>query len=333
MTRTRRGVAARCALAFALFYGTVAVPSATSAARVGQRATAERNDYANAGFMTPLGSGLERFYHGDFKEAQNQFARALAVIPDNTLAMSFLDAAASHRDGALDVVTSGAEDGVAATPTDYIAHVRLGFAYLFQASTGRERTQDAREEFNAALRLAPAAAAPRVGLGIMRANERSSNRAKTELLAALKFDPNDVLAREYLGALYQTDLHDPQRGLAYMIDVPNLVPQYADIQFHIGSVLSDLHEPDAAVAYLKRSIAIDVDHVGEAGQHGYTLLARIYIGERRLDDATKALDLAVASDVDTIYAKTLLAKIRGGDYGAFPAPSTSASPSASARRK
>ena len=275
--------------------------------------------------MTPFALGLNHFYRRDFAAAQADFAAALTAVPDNTLAISFLDACAAHRDGALEMLTNGAEDTASAAPKNYVAHVRLGFAYLFEGITGRERTQDARDEFNAAVALDPRAAAARVGLGIMRANERSSNRAKTEFLAALRADPSDVLAREYLGQLYQTDLHDPARGLAYMIDVPNLVPQYADIAFHIGSVLWDLHQPDAAIAYLKRGLDLDVGHVGEAGQHGYTLLALIYLDEHRPDDATKALDAAVASDVDTIYAKTLLVKIRAGDYGATPAPAATAS--------
>ena len=286
---------------------------------------AARNDYANPRFFAALGSGLNHFYRREFAPAQTDFAAALEAVPDNTLALSFLDAAASHRDGALEALTNAAEDAVSAAPKDYVAHVRLGFAYLFETVAGRDRAQDARDELNAAVALAPGAAAARVGLGIMRANERSSNRAKSELLAALRADPNNVLAREYLGQLYQSDLHDPARGLAYMIDVPNLVPQYADIAFHIGSVLSDLRQSDAAIGYLKRGLELDVGHVGEAGQHGYTLLARIYLGQRRPGDATKVLDAAVASDVDTIYAETLLAKIHAGDYGASPVPSATAS--------
>jgi tetratricopeptide (TPR) repeat protein len=109
-------------------------------------------------------------------------------------------------------------------------------------------------------------------------------------------------------------------GLRYMIDVPNLVPGYADILFHIGSILSDLKEPAAALGYLQRGIALDSGHVGEAGQHGYTLIARIYIDQKKLPDAEKILDVAIADDVDTIYAKTLLAKIKNGDYAASPAP-------------
>jgi Tfp pilus assembly protein PilF len=148
----------------------------------------------------------------------------------------------------------------------------------------------------------------------LRFNERSANRAKTELLTALRADPNNVLAREYLGQLYQTDLRDPQRGLEYVIEVPNLVPNYADIQFHIGSLLSDLGQPDAAITYLRKGIALDANRVGEAGQHGYTLIARIYISQHKLKEATAVLNDAIAADVDTIYAKTLLAKIKNGDY-------------------
>jgi hypothetical protein len=43
-----------------------------------------------------------------------------------------------------------------------------------------------------------------------------------------------------------------------------------------------------------------------------------------LPEAKRELDAAVAADVDTIYAHTLLAKIADGDYGA-PSPAPSAS--------
>jgi tetratricopeptide (TPR) repeat protein len=281
--------------------------------------TLERNDYARPDFAEPLGAGLKHFYAGNFKDAEADFARALLVVPDNTLAISFLNASAAQQQGELDVLTNIEEDAASGAPKNYVNHVRLGFSYLFQSESGRDRSQDAREELNIAVGLDPDAPAAHVGLGIMRFNERSANRAKVELLAALRGDANNVLAREYLGQLYQTDLRDPARGLSYVIDVPNVVPQYADILFHIGSLLSDLHQDSAAIGYVERGIALDVDHVGEAGQHGYTLIARIYIDEHRLPDAKKILNAALAADVDTIYARTLLAKIDSGDY-ASPSP-------------
>ncbi len=306
-----------------------AAPGASlNAAGAAKAKGSDRNDYANRAFVERLDTGLKRFYARDFKKAQEALEGALTVVPDNTLAISFLNASAAQQPGALDVLTNVEEDAVSGAPKNYVNHVRLGFSYMFQSVSGRDRMQDARDELNAAVGLNPDAPAAHVGLGIMRFNERSANRSKTELLAALRSDGDNVLAREYLGQLYQSDLRDPQRGLSYVIDVPNLVPQYADIAFHIGSLLHDLHQPEAAIGYLTKALALDSGHVGEAGQHGYTLLARIYIEQHDLKNATNLLNAALANDVDTIYAKTLLAKIKSGDYdraqaSASPAPSKS----------
>jgi len=327
-------------LALLLVLATAVAPAiaAAPAAPAAPAAAAEhavRHDYANRAFVEPIQAGLKSFYSRDFKKAEAAFERALAVVPDNTLAISFLNASAAHQQGALDVLTNVEEDAASGAPKNYVNRVRLGFSYMFQSVSGRDRMQDARDELNAAVSLNPDGQAAHVGLGIMRFNERSANRSKTELLAALRSDRDNILAREYLGQLYQSDLRDPARGLTYVIDVPNMLPDYADIQFHIGSLLHDLHQADAAIGYLQRGIALDTGHVGEAGQHGYTLLGRIYIEQHKLDDATSVLTTAVTRDVDTIYAKTLLAKIKSGDYaaGASPAPKASAAPAALATPK
>jgi hypothetical protein len=91
--------------------------------------------------------------------------------------------------------------------------------------------------------------------------------------------------------------------------VPNVVPAYADIDFHIASVLDDLRQFPAAVDYATRGLEIDVGHVGEAGQHGYTLLGRIYIDEKRPDDARRVLRASVAAGVDVDYAQALSARL------------------------
>jgi tetratricopeptide (TPR) repeat protein len=287
--------------------------------------TPARNDYNNTRFTSALATGLHHFYARDFKKAQADFERALLVVSDNTLAISFLNAAAAQQPGALDVLTNVEEDTVAGTPKNYVNHVRLGFTYMFESLAGRDRMEDARDELNSAVNLSQSGQAAHVGLGIMRYSERSANRAKTELLLALHSDPNNVLAREYLGQIYQTDLRDPQRGLSYIIDVPNLVPDYADIQFHIGSLLYDLGQPQGAIPYVIKGITLDDGHVGEAGQHGFTLLARIYLDQKKFADAKRVLEAAIADDADAIYARTLLRKLNDGDYSAKP--SADATPS------
>ena len=308
------------ALAFAFAFGLAAAWAAPPPARALETG-AVRNDYANVAFAEPVRAGLRAFFTRDFGAARLAFERALTVIPDNTLALAFLNATALQSAGGLDALVDAEEDAVAKRPRDYLAHVRLAFSYLFAAQSGRDREADAREELAAAVALEPDAPAAHVGLGIMRETQRSKNRAKVELLAALRADDNNVLAREYLALIYQDDLKDPQRGLAYVIDIPNVLPEYADIYYHIASLLDDLDQPEAAIGYATRGLEADIGHVGEAGQHGYTLLARIYLNEKRTADARRVLNASIAANTDAAYAQTLLRKIDRGDYAAaHPSP-------------
>jgi tetratricopeptide (TPR) repeat protein len=281
---------------------------------------AVRNDYANAAFNAPLSAGLKAFYARDFTTARADFEKALNVIPDNTLAISFLNASVVQTAGQIDELVNNEEDAVGKSPKSYLAHVKLGFSYMFSSIAGRNRDEDAREEFNAAVNLDPTGQAAHVGLGIMRENERSTNRAKVEFLAALDADRNNVLAREYLSSIYQIDLKDPQRGLSYVIDIPNVVPDYADIYYHLASIFDDLQQPDAAIKYATRGLETDIGHVGEAGQHGYTLLAKLYISQKKFGDAQRVLRASIAANSDTAYAETLLRKIQNGDYDPKASP-------------
>jgi tetratricopeptide (TPR) repeat protein len=274
-----------------------------------------QSDFADASFAAPLAAGLHAFYTRDFATARERFAAALAVRPANTFALAFLNTTAAQTPGALDTLIASEEDALVAHPNDALAHLRLGFSYLLAGEMGSDRTADAREEFATVERLDPAAAAPHVGLGILREGERSANRAKVEFLTALAADPTDVLAREYLGLIYQVDLKDPQHALSLMIAVPNVVPDYADIDFHLASVLHDLHQSKDAIAYATRALELDTGHVGEAGRYGYTLLAQIYLDEKQLADARRVLHASISAGADPIYATSLLDRIDAGDYG------------------
>ncbi|MBV9440186.1 MAG: hypothetical protein JOZ24_09370 [Candidatus Eremiobacteraeota bacterium] len=326
----RRPIAA---LALAALASTLLAASPAPSQKLAAEA---RNDYHNQAFTAPLSAGLRAFYARKFSEARKSFDDALAVIPDNTLAIAFLNATTAQTTGDLDALVNDEEDALAKNPKSALAHVRLGFSYLFASETGRDRNVDAREELNAAVAIDPTSQAAHTGLGIMRESERSANRAKSEFTAALAADPQNVLAREYLARIYQIDLKDPQAALARIVDVPNLVPDYADIYFHLASLLHDLHQYAAAIDYATRGLQIDVGHVGEAGQHGYTLLARIYLDEKKPDDARRVLRASITAGTDVAYAAVLLQKIDGGAYGKVsPAPTSapSAAPTPTARKR
>lgn len=277
-----------------------------------------RNDYSRPAFMAPLNSGMRDYYAKKFDKAESDFAAALAIVPDNTLALAYLNAAADKGSHSLDGLAAQEENALHAAPQNYLNHVRLGFTYIAQEMTGRDRGALVEEHLGAPAAAGNSAQAGHVGLGILRFNEGSINKAKVEFLAALVEDPNNVLAREYLGQIYQSVLHEPQRALSYVIPIANLVPNYADIQFHIGSIFHDLKEPLEAARYVTNGLEIDTGHVSEAGRFGYTLLARIYIEQRKLSDAKRVLNAAVNSNADAAYARTLLEKLSKGDYDRKP---------------
>lgn len=276
-------------------------------------ASADGDPYTNRAFVSHLTSGLTEFYAKRFDAARTDFAASLAAAPTDSLALSLMNAAVSNEGpDALNALTNQEEDAVSSHPKDAVAQTRLAYTYLFLAQTVPARADDAKDALEAAIAVKPSLAAAHVGLGIYRLGEDATNRAKGEFLAALGGQPHDVLALEYLSDIYQNDLRDPQRALNYLIDVPNLIPDYADAYFHLGSIMSDLGQYDAAVAYLKTAIGIDQGHVGEAGQFGLPLLGDVYLKIHKTDLAKKAYADAVTLGEEPEYSKAQLDRIRAG---------------------
>jgi hypothetical protein len=146
-----RALAALATLALAL--ATLAASPAPKPAppKPAAAATGARNDYANPSFTAPLGQGLKAFYSRDFSGARKGFEDALAVIPDNTLALSFLNATAAQMPGTLDTLIDAEEEQLAKNPKSALPHVKLAFSYLFASLTGRDRTVDARRVLKASI--------------------------------------------------------------------------------------------------------------------------------------------------------------------------------------
>ncbi|MEO6912664.1 MAG: hypothetical protein ABI182_01410, partial [Candidatus Baltobacteraceae bacterium] len=273
-----------------------------------------RNDYANPSFVHVMNAGMRDFYARKFAAAESDFELALRLIPDNTLAMSFEDAAATYLPGELDRLADQAVHAAGLHPRRYDLRVRLGFIDLFESLRGLDDSSNAQAQWGLADRIQPGGAAAHVGSGILDLRRQNLSRAKRQFLTALQADPNDALANEYLSAIYQTDLKEPLPALRYALTVVDLVPQYADIRFHAGSILNDVHQPSEAVKYVTQALELDTGRVGEAGQYGLTLLAGIYIAQHKLNDAKRVLSAAVHENLDAGYASTLLAKISKGDY-------------------
>lgn len=269
--------------------------------------------YADHAFVSDLKTGLTAFYGKQFGDARDDFDAALKIAPTDSLALALMNAAVSNLGpDALDALANDEEDDVVKHPKDAVAETRLAYTYLFEAQALPQRSGDAKDALDAAIASEPGLAGAHVGLGIYRLGEESTNRAKAEFLAALAAQPHDILALEYLSGIYQNDLRDPQRALTYLIDVPNLIPNYADAYFHLGSIMEDLGQYDAGVTYLKDAIDLDGGHVGEAGQFGLPMLGDLYLKLHELDLAKKAYADAVTYGEEPEYAKAQLDRIRSG---------------------
>ncbi|MDQ2817825.1 MAG: tetratricopeptide repeat protein [Candidatus Eremiobacteraeota bacterium] len=277
-------------------------------------AAAAQGPYADRSFVAHMRSGLDAFYGRDFQKARAQFAAAHALAPGDAFALSLSDAAAENiGSAALRALSESQEAAVVSRPKDAIAQAALGFTYLFERRLDPRRADDAKDALNAAIAIAPALPCAHVGLGVYRLSEGATNRAKLEFLAALHEQPHDVMALEYLAVIYQRDLDDPARALSYVINVPNIMPNYADAYYRLGSIMRDLGQYDAAARYLETAIDLDRGHVGEAGHFGLPLLGDVYLKLHKLAAAKKAFALAIVYGEEPDRAKAELEKIKRGD--------------------
>jgi len=303
-------ISVRFTLVVLLVCALILAPSIARAAAAGSNG----EQYSDRTFLTHVADGLSAFYSKDFAKARLEFEAALAIAPADSFALSFYNA--TMRNMGVDAISELAnqeEDAVAKNAKDALAQTRLGYTYLFMAQFQTDRGPDARDAFNAALAIDPSLTAAHVGVGIYRLGENSTSRAKAEFLAALALSPKDVLAREYLSSIYQTDLKDPNRALAYLVDVPNLLPTYPDAYYHLGSIMDDLGQYDAAIKYLKTAIDLDKGHVGEAGQYGLPLLGEVYLKIHKVPEAKVAFSQAIVFGEAPEFSQAELDKIKRGD--------------------
>jgi len=272
------------------------------------------DQYSNRAFLGHVSDGLLAFYSKNFAKARTDFEAALEIAPADSFALSFLNASLRNIGvDALSELANQEEEAVTKNPKDALAQTRLGYTYMIMSQFQTARGADARDSFNQALQLDPSIAAAHVGLGIYRLGDNSTSRAKAEFLAALSHTPRDVLAREYLSSIYQVDLKDPNRALAYLVDVPNLMPNYPDAFYHLGSIMDDLGQYDAAIKYLKIAIDLDKGHVGEAGQYGLPLLGEVYLKVHKVSEAKLAFSEAIVYGEAPEFSQAQLAKIKSGE--------------------
>lgn len=269
--RALRAIAA----GFALFASTVPL-TASAASRDG-----------GAAYRAEMDAGMRHFYGRAFARARADFAQAHERDPRDALADTFFVAASIRAGESLQALVGELEEQAAQAPTDDAAQSFAGFAELFTSLGGVDRGDRARLAFERAAALAPRAATPHVGLGILAFELHAVAESKSELLRALQLDPRDVLAREYLAQLDLVYLEEPIRAIAALIDVTNAVPGYADAYYHLGEAALAAGRYGLAADFLRRSLRLDPHGVGEGGRYARALLVRAYEKSGRVEDAAR----------------------------------------------
>jgi len=239
---------------------------------------------------------MRHFYARAFDAARADFEEAHRRAPRDPLADTFYVASSVRAGERLETLVSKLEERAALAPTDDAEEALLGFAELFSPGDGTDLSARARLAFQRARALAPDSAAPHVGLGILAFDRHAVVEAKREFLAALRIDPLDVLAREYLSQLDLIYLKEPLAAIAVLIDATNTAPGYADAYYHLGEAALAAGRYELAARFLERCLRLDPHGVGEGGRYGRMLLARAYEDGGRVEDAARVRREAVGDE-------------------------------------
>jgi tetratricopeptide (TPR) repeat protein len=152
----------------------------------------------------------------DLDAAAASAARALALEPNNALALSRSAALALANDDASTSIELASRSARLA-PARAEAPTVLGFAYL-----SRLNSAAARAAFESAVTIEPGAPLPRLGRGLamIQGGDLIAGRQQIELAVAL--DPTNALARSYMARIYEAidraKLTDSQLDLAKRFD-------------------------------------------------------------------------------------------------------------------
>ena len=226
--------------------------------------------------LTDAGSGAhlwaDRFDadHHESAEKQNEAIGRLTRI----LNIKLLEAASrcAEQDSALD-----------SNPQDLLLHAWD----MINRVTTATALQEVLRVFERVLKLQPGSVSAKIGIGYALAvniNNYWSTavrddiaRAEPLLLEAIEQEPNNALARTALGLLrrLQNRLEESRVELERAIE---LAPNFAPTFWHLGSTLSSLGQPDAAIPKIERGLRLCPPGAVVPGAYGALSAAHLLLG-------------------------------------------------------
>jgi protein O-mannosyl-transferase len=196
---------------------------------------------------------------------------------------------------------------IAVTSENFIAHNGLG-----QFLLDHGRLDEAIDQFQIALNIAPKYPMARTNLGIALAKKGRIDEAIANLQTVLADYPNDAKARYNLGtALAQKG--DAQSAIAAYEKALSIQSPYPSAHYNLAMALDDNGRIDEAIAHYQEAVQED-PHFAEA----YYLLGNDLFRRSRIDDAIAAYEQALQSrpaypEVENNIGLALLKEGRPGE--------------------
>ena len=150
-------------------------------------------------------------------------------------------------------------DNVENRPESKIAHFNFG---LILDEEGK--VEQAKAEYEHAIRIDPNYFDVRTNLGIIFANQGNLDRARNEFEHEIRINPNHIEARYNLGNVFlaQGDIVKATAEYEYAIGIQpgrtkSNLEAYINSHINLGAVLTQQGRPDKAMAYYEKALEID----------------------------------------------------------------------------
>ncbi len=212
---------------------------------------------------------------GKPEEAMRELEKVLEVDPDHPDALFYLA-------GLAEALAQG-EYGRLYRLSPESARVHQLMARSFEL---QQKYEDARKEYEAALRLNPDLTELWTGLGDLLRSTGEMAAAEEKYREALRRNPRDYLALYGLGACLRFS-RQHEEALRYFRASREAAPGYAAAHLGEGMTWQELGDPERAVAALQEAIRLQPDM-----DQAYYQLGRAYQTLGRTEDARQALEQA-----------------------------------------
>ena len=252
-----------------------------------------------------LGTAVRHHKAGRLKEAERDYRRILALMPDADVCCNL--GVVLKEQNRLDEATASLQSAIALKPGHAVAHYNLG-----NVLKDRGMTNEAMASYRRAIAVNPGYAAAHFNLGNLLRDRGLPDDAAASYKQAITINPAHAGAYNNLGKTLK-DLGRFDEAIECFRQVTTIHPDYADAHYNTGVALKSRGDVEGATESYRRAISVDSNHA----------LAHYNLGNALRDqgmfeDAAASYRRAIELDCNNLSAKHLLAALTGHTTQAAP---------------